>query len=61
MLHVHALREGRAHGPLDGAAHVELKAVRDIIRDFKGTVCAEVFSADFLEATVLCIKEMLNE
>ncbi|MFH1707034.1 MAG: cobamide remodeling phosphodiesterase CbiR [Planctomycetota bacterium] len=59
-LHVHAPAGPASHGPLDTAPAPARRALARVLREFRGTVSAEVFAADHLTRTVACIEEMLN-
>jgi sugar phosphate isomerase/epimerase len=52
ILHLHAVRGGRDHHPLDCLQPEEGAGVRDILAEFAGTVSLEVFSLPALRRSV---------
>ena len=52
ILHLHAVRGGRDHHPLDCLEPGEGARVRDILAEFTGTVSLEVFSLPALQRSV---------
>jgi sugar phosphate isomerase/epimerase len=52
VIHLHGVRSGKDHLPLDRLPASRLKAVLEILKIFKGTVSLEVFNYEYLQTSL---------
>lgn len=52
ILHLHGVRDGKDHLPLTALSKTDGVSVADILEDFSGTLSVEVFSYDYLSASL---------